>query len=219
MLRKLSWASTFLQKHQVARIMKTNIYLLNLLPFAHFTCLQNYCHSILRTLFSKYNRMRNISRTMVCFPLTFPSKCLPAREIFSFGSLPCENRQEQNVTKCNKWLYILLHTLVCCQTSNQRNQHLTLFFPLAYRSQDVLQLQLRLKVREEEYDSTHLSCVPSKWCILNLNYCMDIIRNTKLSTASPSESHSKWEVSINNRRFEDTKASLFFLGNSSHCKR
>lgn len=115
----------------------------------------------LEDFISKYGRMRNISRMMVCFPLTSQDKCLPAREIFSSGRLPYKNRQEQNVNKCNKWLCIPVHTLLCHQASNQRDQHLNLLFLSAHRSHDVLPQLQPPKVREG-YDTTHLSSMLSK---------------------------------------------------------
>jgi len=114
----LSWASKFLQNTRLL-VQKRHMFTC-LLPFAHCTCLQKYCHFILRTLFSKYGRMRNISRMMVCFPSTSQGKCLPAREILSCERLPYKTIHEQNVTKCNKWLCVLVHNLLCHQASHQR---------------------------------------------------------------------------------------------------
>lgn len=65
------------------------------------------------------------------------------------------------MTKCNKWLYVPVHTLLSHQASNQRHKHLTLLFPSARSSQDVLHSQLQ-PPQVRGYDRTHLSCMPSK---------------------------------------------------------
>lgn len=88
----------------------------------------------------------------VVFSSDISEQVSPKQGIYS-GGLPRESRQKQNVTKCNKWLYVLHYTLLCHQTTNQRDQHLTLFFPSVCRPQAVLYPQLQCKRRIRQNSS------------------------------------------------------------------
>lgn len=156
--------------------------------------------------------MRNISRMMACFPLTCQDKCPTSREIFSSGRLPDQTRQDKNVTKCDKWPSVTVHTLLCHQGSNQRDWHLTLLFPSAHRSQNILHPQLQPQKVRQGYERTHFSSMALKSRINTLFIyriqLTEIIINIKLSTPPPSESHPKWET-FTSETTENMKRSVF----------
>lgn len=90
------------------------------------------------------------------------------QERFSSGSLTDQARQDKNVTKCDKWLSVTVHTLLCHQGSNQRDWHLTLLLLSAHRSQDVLHPQLQFPKVNQGYERNNFSSMVLKSTINTL---------------------------------------------------
>lgn len=96
----LSWAPTFLQKHQVTRMVKTNVYLLNLLPFAHCTCLQKVLSFHLEDFILKIQQDENYLKDDGLFSFDISEQVPPSNRNIFFWETWETSMWKQTGTKC-----------------------------------------------------------------------------------------------------------------------